>query len=419
MSIKHSDQSSTDVLGETTSPLKIVHIINDLEIGGAEIMLYRMLSHEHASPLETSVVSLMDRGALRERINALGIPVHSPGMKPIVPSLQSIRKFQRIMRQLRPDVIHGWLYHGSLAGQFASFFAPGNIPVIWSIHYSMYSLSFEKRSTAAVVRICAPLSRRASAVVFVSHTSQAQHRALGFSTRSNVVIPNGIDIELFAPSAEHRWSVREELGLDRETLLIGLISRYHRMKDHANFLRAAAIVAQQNSDVHFLLAGREVDANNDTLVSLIRELGILDRVHLLGERTDVPRLTASLDIHTMSSLYGESFPVIVGEAMACGVPCVVTDVGDSGWLVGNTGRKVTPGRSDELAAAWNELLEMGSEKRQALGAAARTRVADNFSLGSIVSQYDDLYLKTRAASLAKADSVSTRAASASAVKTNA
>jgi glycosyltransferase involved in cell wall biosynthesis len=340
-------------------------------------------------------------------------------MKPAFPSLRSIRELQRIVTKLRPDVIHGWLYHGSLAGQFASFFAPGKVPVIWSIHYSMYSLSFEKRSTAAVVRICAPVSRRAAAVVFVSHTSQTQHRALGFSARGNLVIPNGIDIDQFAPSVDHRSSVRNELGLDRGTLLIGLISRYHRMKDHANFLRAAAIVTQQHRGVHFLLAGREVDQNNNALVTLIRELGIADRVQLLGERADIPRLTAALDIHTMSSLYGESFPVIVGEAMACGVPCVVTDVGDSGWLVGNTGRIVTPGKPDELATAWKELLEMGSEERRALGMAARVRVADNFSLASIVNQYDELYVKTRAASPAKAESLSNRTESASVIKTNA
>jgi glycosyltransferase involved in cell wall biosynthesis len=171
--------------------------------------------------------------------------------------------------------------------------------------------------------------------------------------------------------------------------------------------------------VHFLLAGREVDQNNNALVTLIRELGIADRVQLLGERADIPRLTAALDIHTMSSLYGESFPVIVGEAMACGVPCVVTDVGDSGWLVGNTGRIVTPGKPDELATAWKELLEMGSEERRALGMAARVRVADNFSLASIVNQYDELYVKTRAASPAKAESLSNRTESASVIKTNA
>jgi glycosyltransferase involved in cell wall biosynthesis len=168
------------------------------------------------------------------------------------------------------------------------------------------------------------------------------------------------------------------------------------MKDHANFLRAAGLLAQQYPKAHFLLAGRELDDTNRTLRELILELGIEGHTHLLGERTDIERLVAALDIFCLSSAYGESFPVIVAEAMSCGVPCVVTDVGDSAWMLNHTGRVVPPRDAKALAAACAELLELEPSGREALGLAARKRVVERFSLATVVAEYEALYQATLA-----------------------
>jgi glycosyltransferase involved in cell wall biosynthesis len=163
------------------------------------------------------------------------------------------------------------------------------------------------------------------------------------------------------------------------------------MKAHENFLRAAGRVSEAYGDVHFLLAGRGLDQENRPLRELIRELNLADRVHLLGERSDIARLVAALDIFSLSSSYGDSFPVIVGEAMSCAVPCVVTDVGDSAWMVSETGLVVPPGDTEALAAACDFLLQVGPQGRSALGQAARRRVADLFSLSSVVAKYGEFY----------------------------
>lgn len=370
---------------------KILHIINDLSIGGAEMMLYRLLSSKNQSRFESSVISLMDRGPLRQQLQDLGIQVTSPGMKPTIVTPQSLYRLLKLIRQFEPDLIHGWLYHGSLAAQLATVFSSRKIPVMWSIHYSMSSLSFEKRLTAIVMRICAPLSRKAAEVVFVSHTSQAQHGAFGYDLERSRVIPNGIDTEAFIPSTDSRHKVRSELGLSEGTLLVGLINRYHPMKDHANFLQAARLISNRYSNIHFVLAGRNVDENNHALMTLIRQHELEAQVHVLGERLDISRLASALDIFSLSSSHGESFPIIVGEAMSCGVPCVVTDVGDSAWIVGDTGLVVPPKDSAALARAWAKLIDAGAQTRSDLGAAARARVAANFSLPSVVSQYESLY----------------------------
>lgn len=384
-----TNQTNTAVSG--AQPIKILHIINDLAIGGAEIMLYRLLSEKSRQRFSPVVISLMDHGSLRQQIEELGIPVYTARMKRGRPTPASVWRLIRLVRQIKPDLIQGWLYHGSLAAQIGSLFLPGHIPALWSIHCSIYSLSFEKKLTAVVVRICALLSKLASHIIFVSRTSQAQHKALGYDIAKSSVVPNGIDTSLFAPSNEAKASVRLELGVPPSALLIGAIGRYHAMKDHANFLRAAGLIADRYPEVNFLLAGRGLDAENRALQELIRELRLEHRTHLLGERTDIARLVAALDIFCLSSSHGESFPIIVAEAMSSAVPCVVTDVGDSASMVTDTGRVTPPRDAKALATACEELLDLGPAGREALGLKARRRVVELFSLSRVVAEYEALY----------------------------
>lgn len=368
----------------------VIHIITGLSTGGAERMLYNLLSKINRMQFDPVVISLMDRGTLGDRIEALGIPVHTIGIKPgMLPTPSVIWRLIQIVRQIKPDLIQGWMYHGNLAAQFASGFFSQKIPVIWGIHHSISLLNSEKKMTMAVIKLGARLSNFSTNTIFVSQTSKSQHEALGYC-RNNCVIFNGFDTSLFIPSLEARATVRSELYLPKNVFLIGLIGRYHPMKDHANFIRAAALISKENPSIHFVLAGTEVNRENPILQQLIQELG-LNHIHLLGERSDMPRLTAALDIASSASAYGEAFPLVVGEAMSCSVPCVVTDVGDSGWIVGNTGRVVPPRDPEALANAWKELIALDLESRQTLGRAARERVIEYFALDSVVAQYEALY----------------------------
>jgi glycosyltransferase involved in cell wall biosynthesis len=372
--------------------MKIIYTIVGLTTGGAEIMLYRILTGINRERFSPSVVCLMDRGTLADRIEALGIPVYTLGMKAGgVPTPDIIWKLVNIIRKIQPDLIQGWMYHGNIAAQFANFFCGLETPVFWSIHYSIYSLDAEKRMTQLLIRLGAPISRFAKQVLYVSKISKRQHEALGYEEKNGYVIPNGIDISLFTPSLEARLSVRQELGLPSTSFLIGSICRYHPMKDHANFIKAAALLLKNYPDTHFMMAGSQVNSANKTLHLLIEELGIADRIHLLGERSDMPRLMAALDIMASASAYGEAFPLVLGEAMSCGVPCTVTDVGDSGWIVGNTGWVVPPKNPEALAVSWQESIALGSEGREKLGKAARSRIIECFSLDSIVAEYEKLY----------------------------
>jgi glycosyltransferase involved in cell wall biosynthesis len=367
-----------------------MHIINDLSIGGAEMMLYKLLAETDRDRFEPVVISLIDRGALRQRIEELGIAVHTTRMDPGLPSPLGLWRLVRLMRRLKPDLVLGWMYHSCLAAQLANFFLPRRVPVLWSIHYSITSLASEKKLTAAVIRVCALLSKLAAHVIFVSRLSQAQHKALGYRLDNSSVIPNGINVAEFVPSVEARSSVRSELGLAEDALLIGLMGRYHPMKDHANFLQAAALISKKHPQTHFLLIGPGVDHENAVLRRSIEEMGLGRQAHLLGERNDVARLAAALDVFSLSS-YAESFPNVIGEAMACEVSSVVTNVGDAVWIVGDAGRVVPPRDPRSLANAWEEMIDIGPAGRLTLGRAARARVIERFTLESVVARYDSLY----------------------------
>ncbi|BAY74816.1 group 1 glycosyl transferase [Nostoc linckia NIES-25] len=370
--------------------MKIIYIITGLSTGGAEVMLYKLLSRMDRQRFSPVVVSLMDRGTWGDRIANLGIPVYTIGIKSGGLKLTNIGPIIHIVSQLKPDLIQGWMYHGNLAAQFLRLFIFRQIPVFWNVRHSLDSLELEKPRTTIIIKLCARFSHLPTKIIYNSQNSSKQHEKIGYCLEKTCVIPNGFETEKFTPSTQARLSVRSELNTPENALLIGLIGRYHPIKDHFNFLQAAALLLKTYSNVQFVLVGNQVDWENQILSELIHELGLVKHIYLLGERHDVPRLTAALDIASSSSS-GEGFPNVIGEAMSCGVPCVVTDVGDSGWIVGDTGKVIPPKNPEALANAWQALIDIGKEGREMLGKAARARVIECFSLDSIVAEYEALY----------------------------
>ena len=373
-----------------STPLKVCHVIPGLFTGGAETMLYRLLRSMDRSRFDPVVVSLIGHGTLSEQIEKLGMSVYFMDVRPGRSPLGAGWRLVRLIRQLKPDLIQGWMYHGNLAAQLAATFLPGRVPVVWNIRRSLPYVETQKPLTSALVRLGAWLSVLPRRIIYNSQLGAEQHELTGYRTDRRIVIPNGFACKQFRPDTQAGVSVRIELGLAEETPLIGLVANYRPVKDHVNFLEAAKLLLQENSAAYFLLVGRGVDGANMELATQIEALGLKGCVHLLGERRDIPRLTAALDIASSSSLQ-EGFPNTVGEAMACGVPCVVTDVGDSAAIVGETGIVVRPKDPQALAVGWAQLLNMSREERLRLGCAARQRVVERYSLEKIVKQYEDLY----------------------------
>jgi glycosyltransferase involved in cell wall biosynthesis len=252
-------------------------------------------------------------------------------------------------------------------------------------------MHYYSRLSAMVVRILAWLSPLPDIALINTETGQKFHEGLHYRPRRWHVIPNGFDVSLFRPDPAARSYNRRLLGLPLNPILIGLIARYDPMKDHYTFLRAASHLLKDRSGIHFVLVGRNVAESNNDLTTIIQDLGISKHIHLLGERWDVPKIMQTLDILALTSAFGEGFPNVIGEAMACGVPCVVTNVGDAPLIVSNTGRVVPSRNPHALANAWGELIDLPTEERRRLGLAARQRIAQHFSLATVVAQYTALY----------------------------
>ena len=370
--------------------MRILHIITDLSTGGAEMMLLKLLSAGHRE-WESHVISLGDEGTIGPRIAKLGIEVSSLGLRGAALNPFRALAIKPITKKFGPSLIVGWMYHGNVAASLARLWTSQRPPVIWNVRQTLYDIRNERRRTAAIIRLSARMSRHPAAIVYNSRISAQQHQDFGYRAAKQIVIPNGFDLELFHPDAHARKEVREELGLPGDAVLVGLIARYHPMKDHAGFLQAAAYVAQQNSNVYFLLAGNGVTKEQPELLTMLSAERLDQRIFLMGERSDLPRITAALDIACSSSAWGEGFSNAIGEAMACGVPCVVTDIGDSGFIIGDTGLLVPPRNPQALADAISRLIVAGADRRQQLGAAARLKVEKEFSLASITCRFAELY----------------------------
>ena len=367
-----------------------LHVITGLRGGGAEHQLCHLLEGGLAKQPDVHVLSLTDRGILGERIEKCGVPVHTLGIRREINAFFKIMRFRRLLRQIRPTIVQGWMYHGNLAAWLARRLAPGSPVVAWNVQHSLCGLSAEKRRMRLVIRANRLLSGRVEALLYNSHAARTQHEAFGFSGKRSMVIPNGFDLSRFSPRPEIGRRLRQETGIPLDAVVVGHIARLHPMKNHAGFVRAAVHVAGGTDMAHFLLVGRGVDRTNEKLNQLIPD-AVRRQFHFMGERGDIPDVMRMLDVLCQSSSWGDASANVLGEAMASGVPCVSTDVGDSEAVVGETGI-VVPARSErDLAEAIRRLVSMPAAERAALGDSARRRVEQRYEISGVVDRYRSLY----------------------------
>lgn len=370
--------------------IRIDHIITGLETGGAEMMLRKLLEQMEPARFRSRVISLTDSGTMGRAIEGLGVPVETCGMKPGRLAPGGFRRLLAFLRKDRPQIVQTWLYHADLLGGIAGKMA-GVPHVLWNVRHGNLDPHRNKRTTLWTVRLNARLSRRIpQAIICNSRQAMQTHIAAGFASDRFILIPNGFDCSKFAPCDAARKAVRDELGITATAPLVGMIARFDQQKNHEGFIAAAKIVASARTNTHFLLAGRGIVNENSQLTGWIAAAGLRERVHLLGERRDVPRLLASLDV-AVSASHGEAFPNAVGEAMASGVPCVVTDVGDCAEIVGDSGFIAASGDVNAFASHILHLLAMPATERQMLGQRARQRILSSYSIEAVSARYEALY----------------------------
>jgi glycosyltransferase involved in cell wall biosynthesis len=375
--------------------VRVTHVIASLEAGGAQAMLHKIAQVHREAGIESVAVGLTGHTPAAETLARDGFRAYTLGMQPGRASPADLVRLTRLLHATRPDVVQTWMYHADLvAGVLTRLTLPA--AVVWGLRGSV-DPERSKASSIAVARACARASALVPhAIISCSAALSRIHTDMGYAAGKIVTIPNGFDLDRWRPDPAARDDVRAELGLAPDAQLVGLIARWDPQKDHATFVAAMRRALDQRPTITFLLAGDKIDSDNPELRALLAQEGLLDdpRVRLLGLRRDVERLTAALDLAASSSAFGEGFHNVLGEAMACAVPCVATDVGDAALVVGDTGT-IVPKREPAALADAIVALCGDPERLARLGADARTRVEQHFAIGPVAERYADVYRSVR------------------------
>ncbi len=371
----------------------ILHIITGLDNGGAQAALYRLctsdLNNRH------SVISLLDEDKYGPLLKDADIKVYCLHMPRGGVSLSGLITLWQLIRQIKPDVVQTWMYHADLLGGIIARLA-GMRSICWGVRHSDVHPVKTKRSTRLVVWCCAQVSRWLPIkIVCCAHKALQVHRQLGYPAEKFDVIPNGYDLNKFRPDQEARARLRSELGIADSLPLLGMVARFDPQKDHLNLVKALSILKQAGVDFRCLLVGPSLTAHNQELLRYIAEYDIGDKLILLGPRNDIPVVMNALDVHILSSAYGEAFPNVLAEAMACGTPCITTDVGDAALIASNLGW-VVPGQDAEaLAAGIKQSLAALNNRAewQDRQQRCRKRMQESFSIEKMVAAYRQVWLE--------------------------
>lgn len=368
---------------------RILHLITGLDAGGAERSLANLLLGAGGRRQVPHVVSLSDEGHYGPVLSREGIGVDALGMRATPGQLAAVWRLRRIVRRFRPDAIQGWMYHGNLIASLTPRLSGRPIPVVWNIRQSLYDIDSEKPGTRWVIRQLARMSAGPAAIIYNSFQSRAHHEAFGFAARRGLVIPNGFDADRWRPDASRRAAMRGELGLSDDQLLLGFVGRFHPVKDVSTFLAASERAMADDPRLHVALVGEGLDFDNPNLAPALNRLP-KGRVHVLGRRSDVEAVMPAFDLFCLSSV-SEAFPNVLGEAMATGLPCIATDVGDCGRLLDGNGILVPPGDAQRIARAIRDLATTSVARRQEIGKAARARIIISYAMDATADAYANLY----------------------------
>ncbi len=372
--------------------MKVVHIIIDLNVGGAELMLKRLILQQQTGPtIEHIVISLTDRGTLGDELSRNGIHIEALGMRSSISVLSCFFQLRRRLKALHPDIVHTWMYHSDLLGGLAAR-TLGLRNIIWCVRSTDINKGGSKL-TLLIRKICAALSDYIPAkIIYAANASRKVHENLGYKHSRSQVIPNGFDLSRLEASDEQADTLRKYFKIQDGQRVITTVGRYSPVKDHITFINAAAQLARSDKALRFLMVGRGLSADNLALMNAINQTDCADQFILAGERNDIPCCLKISDIFCLHSVT-EGFPNVLGEAMAMGVPSVTTDVGDAAFLIGMEQYVVSAKQPSQLAQCIHKLLDMDYSKRKALGLTLQERIRNNFSMQSISQTYLNLYLK--------------------------
>ena len=364
--------------------MKIVFLARTLNQGGAQrqlVALARGLKERHHS---VHVIVFYANGFFENELSTSGIDVRVLNRRGRWNVMSLWRQMVRIVRELNPDILHGYLETPNVCAALLRRSIP-QAKVVFGIRAS----AIDYKQYDFVIRVMnwmeARASRHADLIIANSHAGAADAIRVGFPSDKVIVIANGIDTERFAPDVEAGKKLRQQWKIKDDESLIGVVGRLDPKKDHATFLRAAAKLKQPKIKFACIGIGEPIFE----LQQLTESLNLQDRLQWIAPQSVMSDVYNALDVICLSSSFGEGFPNVVGEAMACGVPCVVTNSGDAALVVGELGEVVAAGDDESMAAAINKSL---NQNRQTISIKLRQRIIENFSLQELITKTESALL---------------------------
>ena len=375
--------------------MRILHIISGLRRGGAESILYRLCQHDKENRhVIISLTDSQDDGMIHNKNN---VSVHKLNFSNRKINLFELFKLYKHIKKIKPDVVQTWMIHADMIGGIVARLAGVN-NIFWSVHYTNLVKGKSKRLTILLTKINAFLSYFIpKKIIYCAEKSKEVQESLGFKKTKGVVIQNGYDVESFVQNTSLGLKFRNELDIHPEAFVIGHVGSYHPLKDQANLVEALTLLDQRGFNFYAAFAGDNLDNNNSYLVSLLKNKGLSNRVHLLGRRNDIISIMNGIDLFILSS-ESEAFPYVLNEAMACGTPCVSTDVGDASIILGDTGWIVPSKDSESL---YSSVIKAAQEKESnhrswsQRSIACRQRIVQKFSLEKMVKKYKEVWMSLK------------------------
>ena len=370
----------------------ILHVITSLNLGGAETMMCQLLEHTDRTRFTPVVVSLRPSGPLTARIQKAGVELHCLDMGSYLSFASGLGRLKAIMRQVNPALVQTWMYHADFLGTLAARSLTPRPPVVWNVQHSSFCPKTTKFLSRVMRALLSMLSKTwPDKIVSCSRTGLELHAGIGYPREKLLHIVNGADVRRFVPDAEARRELRQKLGIPLDARVIGMAGRNDPQKDYPTLFAAIQEFQKTDKETLFVACGAGVTTEDPALAAMRKACPSPLNIFLLGPRQDMPRVYPAFDLATLSSAYGEGFPLTLCESLACGVPGVVTDVGDSGDVIGDCGITVQPRDPSALSNAWHKMLSLPEAQRNAMRDKSRIRAEERFALPAIAEKYEDLY----------------------------
>lgn len=372
--------------------MKIVHVIMSLNIGGAELMLRRLVLHSHKKKqFEHIIITLTDLGVMGPELQNEGIMVHTLGMKSLSTVPLIFLKLQRLLKKIQPDVVQTWMYHSDLLGGLAAK-SVGVENIIWGIRNTDVS-SDCSIAKMAFYKTCSYLSYLIPKhIVCVAQQSKIFHTQFGYCKDKMIVIPNGFELARFAPDNTTRSHLRSKLNISEQELVIGNIGRFDHVKNHINFIKACIFLLEKGYVFKVLMAGRNVGLQNPKISKLFLNNFASKHFIFMGEITDTSSFYNTIDAFCLCS-HTEGFPNVLGEAMASEKICLSTDAGDAWLILSNNGFQIKSTSKEDIAYSIEKnILSMNIKDLGSIGKQARLSIKNKYSIDSIVLKFESLYV---------------------------